>query len=244
MNWLSAHFWQLFGGGGSALLVALLIYFLQRRDSRDSRNAERDTPTGTATVRDSQNSPVALGSGVIQNIVNVGSSPPAPAPAPVETPQPKPIANIQMTGASVVTVTERDWVWKENVSGEHQAAVIQFTNEAKMGVRIGGIPVKALLIYKSDGTEVLRIIGSWLYEYKEYTECRVDEPHKVIVGVRYGQMLVAIERRHAQDTKPHPHDLPEFQTVSVRLTNANNGDVLYEGEFRVTIDPFKIVPLN
>jgi hypothetical protein len=79
---------------------------------------------------------------------------------------------------------------------------------------------------------------------QEYTEFRVDEPHKLTVAIRYGQMFVAIERRHAlTPIKPHPHDLSDFQTVNVRLTNANNGDVLYEGAFRVTIDPLTIVPL-
>jgi hypothetical protein len=132
-------------------------------------------------------------------------------------------------------------VWQENVSGD-QAVVIQFTNEARKEGQNVGVHVKALLIYKSDGAEVLRIIGSWLYELKEWTEFRVDEPHKLMVGVRYGQMLVAIERRHAlTPIKPHPHYLPDFQTVRVRLTDANNGDVLYEGEFQVTIDPLKIV---
>ena len=67
-----------------------------------------------------------------------------------------------------------------------------------------------------------------------------------MVGIQYGQALVAIGRRHVYEQgrftiEIEPHDLPVFQTVRVKLTNANTGDFLYEGEFRVTLDPLKIV---
>ena len=88
--------------------------------------------------------------------------------------------NIRMTGTGVASVSERGrGVWKEDVQGTEQVVVIQFTNEARPGVRnVGGL-VKAALVYKN--------------------------------------------------------------AVRVRLTNANTGDFLYEGEFRMALNPLGIV---
>jgi hypothetical protein len=154
--------------------------------------------------------------------------------------------NIQMTGAGVAFVSERGrGVWKEDVQGTEQAILIQFTNEARPGVRnVGGL-VKAALVYKNEA-EVLRITGSWLDASGDHTEFRVDESHKLMVGIQYGQLFVTIGRRHVYEQgrftiEIEPHDLPVFQTVRVKLTNANTGDFLYEGEFRVTLDPLGIV---
>jgi hypothetical protein len=154
--------------------------------------------------------------------------------------------NIRMTGAGVASVSERGrGVWKEDLQGTEQAILIQFTNEARPGVRnVPGL-VKAALVYKNEA-EVLTIIGSWLDASGDHTEFRVDESHKLMVGILYGQALVAIGRRHVYEQgrftiESEPHDLPVFQTVRVKLTNANTGDFLYEGEFRVTLAPLGIV---
>jgi hypothetical protein len=154
--------------------------------------------------------------------------------------------NIQMTGAGVASVSERErGVWKEDVQGTERAILIQFTNEARPGVRnVGGL-VKAELVYKNDQAEALRIIGSWLDASGDHTEFRVDESHKLMVGIQHAQMFIVIGRRHVYEQgrftiETEPHDLPVFQTVRVKLTNANTGDFLYEGEFRVTLDPLGI----
>jgi hypothetical protein len=153
-----------------------------------------------------------------------------------------------MTGTGVAPVSERGrGVWKEDVQGTEQAVVIQFTNEARPGVQnVGGL-VKAALVYRNDQAEALRIIGSWLDASGDHTEFRVDESHKLMVGIQYAQMFVVIGRRHVYEQsrftiETEPHDLPVFQTVRVKLTNANTGDFLYEGGFRVTLDPLGIVP--
>ena len=135
-------------------------------------------------------------------------------------------------------------VWKEDVQGTEQAILIQFTNEGRPGGNVGGL-VKAALVYKNEA-EVLRIIGSWLDASGDHTEFRVDESHKLMVGIQYAQMFIVIGRRHVYEQgrftiEIEPHDLPVFQTVRVKLTNANTGDFLYEGEFRVTLDPLGIV---
>ncbi len=67
-----------------------------------------------------------------------------------------------------------------------------------------------------------------------------------MVGIQHAQMFIVIGRRHVYEQSRftieiEPHDLPVFQTVRVKLTNANTGDFLYEGEFRVTLDPLGIV---
>jgi len=155
--------------------------------------------------------------------------------------------NIRMTGAGVASVSERGrGVWKEDVQGTEQAILIQFTNEARPGIRnVEGL-VKAELVYKNDQAEVLRIIGSWLNAGSDHTEFRVDESHKLMVVIQYDQLFVTIGRRHVYEQgrftiEIETHDLPVFQTVRVKLTNANTGDFLYEGEFRVTLNPLGIV---
>ena len=155
--------------------------------------------------------------------------------------------NIRMTGTGVAPVSERGrGVWKEDVQGTEQAVLIQFTNKARPGVRnVGGL-VKAELVYRNDQAEALRIIGSWLDASGDHTEFRVDESHKLMVGIQYAQMFIVIGRRHVYEQsrftiETEPHDLPVFQTVRVKLTNANTGDFLYEGEFRVTLDPLGII---
>ncbi len=136
--------------------------------------------------------------------------------------------NIRMTGAGVASVSERGHgVYKEDVQGTEQAILIQFTNEARPGIpNVGGL-VKAALVYKNEA-EVL------------------DESHKLMVGIQYAQMFTVIGRRHVYEQgrftiEIEPHDLPVFQTVRVKLTNASTGDFLYEGEFRVTLNPLGIV---
>ncbi len=67
-----------------------------------------------------------------------------------------------------------------------------------------------------------------------------------MVGIQYAQMFTVIGRRHVYEQgrftiEIEPHDLPVFQTVRVKLTNASTGDFLYEGEFRVTLNPLGIV---
>src|SRR4029077_3322221 len=104
--------------------------------------------------------------------------------------------NIQMTSTGVASVSERGrGVWKEDVQGTEQAILIQFTNEARPGVRnVGGL-VKAELVYKNEA-EVRRIIGSWLDAGGDHTEFRVDESHKLMVGIKNAQMFIVFGRLH------------------------------------------------
>ena len=225
MKWLADNYKWLFDGIGALVIIGVVGYLL-RRFSRAAEPAyhleqpRQEITDGSAELRaeDSQVEPERFN------------------------------PNIRMTGAGVAPVSERGrGVWKEDVQGTQQAVVVQFTNEARPGIRnVGGL-VKAALVYKNDQAEVLTIIGSWLNASSDHTEFRVDESHKLMVGIQYAQMFIVIGRRHVYEQsrftiETEPHDLPVFQTVRVKLTNANTGDFLYEGGFRVKLDPLGIVP--
>ena len=223
MEWLADNYKWLFDGIGALAIIGVVGYLLRRFMGAPEPASHLVQPRQEKTdsraelrVEDSQVQPE-------------GFNP-----------------NIRITGTGVASVSERGrGVWKEDVQGTEQAILIQFTNEARPEVRnVGGL-VKAELVYKNEA-EVLRIIGSWLNAGSDHTEFRVDESHKLMVVIQYGQLFVTIGRRHVYEqsrftVEVEPHDLPVFQTVRVKLTNANTGDFLYEGEFRVTLNPLVVV---
>ena len=224
MKWLADNYKWLFDGIGALVIIGVVGYLL-RRFTRAAEPAypleqPRQEKTDDSAELRAENSQV----------------------------QPERFnPNIRMTVTGVAPVSERGrGVWKEDVQGTEQAVLIQFTNKARPGVRnVGGL-VKAELVYRNDQAEALRIIGSWLDASGDHTEFRVDESHKLMVGVQHAQMFIVIGRRHVYEQsrftiETEPHDLPVFQTVRVKLTNANTGDFLYEGEFRVTLDPLGII---
>jgi hypothetical protein len=225
MKWLADNYKWLFDGIGALVIIGVVGYLLRRfmRAAEPAyhlaqpRQEKTDGSKAELRAEDSQVQPERFN------------------------------PNIRMTGTGVAPVSERGRrVWKEDVQGTEQAVLIQFTNKARPGVRnVGGL-VKAELVYRNDQAEALRIIGSWLDASGDHTEFRVDESHKLMVGIQYAQMFIVIGRRHVYEQgrftiENEPHDLPVFQTVSVKLTNTNTGDFLYEGEFRVTLNPLGIV---
>jgi hypothetical protein len=133
--------------------------------------------------------------------------------------------NIQMTGAGVASVTERErGVWKEDVQGIERAILIQFTNESRPGVENAEGLVKAELVYKNEA-EILRTFGSWMNVGSDHMEFRVDQSHKLMVGIQHARMFTVIGRRHVYEQgrfaiEIESHDLPVFQTVGVKLTDA------------------------
>jgi hypothetical protein len=224
MKWLADNYKWFFDGIGVLVIIGVVGYLLRRfrRTAEPAYHLEQPRQEKT----DSRAELRAEDSQVQQERFN---------------------PNIRTTGTGVASVSESGrGVWKEDVHGTEQAILIQFTNETRPGVRnVGGL-VKAELVYKNEA-EVLRIIGSWLDAGGDHTEFRVDESHKLMVVIQYGQLFVTIGRRHVYEQgrfaiQTDPHDLPVFQTVRIKLTNANTGDFLYEGEFRVTLNPLGIVP--
>ena len=226
MKWLADNYKWLFDGIGALVIIGVVGYLL-RRFMRAAEPASHLEQPERQEKTDGSKADLTEDSQVQPERFN---------------------PNIRMMGAGVASVSERGrGVWKEDVQGTKQAVVIQFTNEGRPGIRnVGGL-VRAALVYKNDQAEVLRIIGSWLDAGGDHTEFRVDESHKLMVGIQYAQKFIVIGRRHVYEQgrftiEVEPHDLPVFQTVRVKLTNANTGDFLYEGEFRVTLDPLGIVP--
>lgn len=80
------------------------------------------------------------------------------------------------------------------------------------------------------------------------TEFRVDDAHSLMVGLMHGNEFTAVAKRRVRvdlNTDRISTDvsaLPNFHqgTVSVRLTHATTGDVLYEGQFHVNVNPLEI----
>jgi hypothetical protein len=225
MHWLADNYKWLFDGIGALVIIGVVGYLLRRF----MRAAEPASHLEQPERQEKTN----------------GSKADLTEDSQVQSERFNP--NIRMTGTGVASVSERGrGVWKEDVQGTEQAILIQFTDEARPGVpNVGGL-VKAALVYKNDQAEVLRIIGTWLDASGDHTEFRVAESHKLMVGIQYAQMFIVVGRRHVYEQgrftiEIEPHDLPVFQTVHVKLTNADAGDFLYEGEFRVTLNPLGIV---
>jgi hypothetical protein len=99
--------------------------------------------------------------------------------------------------------------------------------------------------YVRTGGLVLIIVGVFRGAQSS-SRGRTRRLHKLMVVIQYDQPFDTIGRRHVYEQgrftiEIEPHDLPVFQTVRVKLTNANTGDFLYEGEFRITPNPLGIV---
>jgi hypothetical protein len=223
MHWLFANYKWLFDGIGALVIIGVVGYLLRRFMRAPEPAYHLEQPRQEKT--DGR-------AGLKAEVSQVRSERFNP--------------NIQMTGAGVASVSERErGVWKEDVQGTERAVLIQFTNETRPGSQnVEGL-VKAELVYKNEA-EVLRILGSWLNSGSDHMEFRVDQSHKLMVGIQYAQMFTVIGRRHLYEQgrftiEIESHDLPVFQTVRVKLTNANTGDFLYEGEFVVTLNPLGIV---
>jgi hypothetical protein len=247
MNWLSENYKWVFDGIGAAALIGLIAW-LWRRFFKEP--AEKTNTSLTAKDSQVTNSPVASGSGIIQNVIHFQ---PQPAPSPalsvptVPATQDKPRPNMQQVGARVDPVNEfSSSRLVEDPTGKAQAFLIQFTNEARLDKPNAGAPIKALLIYENDGVEVFRTIGSWMAgDFDDWVMFRVDESRRLIVGVLFENNFTAIGMFRPSGSPQaliDPHIVPAFQTVRIRLTHASAGDVLYEGQFRVTLNPLGIVP--
>ena len=170
MKWLADNYKWLFDGIGALVIIGVVGYLL-RRFMRAAEPAyllvqprqEKTDSRAELRAEDSQVQPERFN------------------------------PNIRMTGRGIAPVSESGrGVWKEDIQGTEQAILIQFTNEARPGGRnVGGL-IKAELVYKNDQAEVLRIIGSWLDASGDHTEFRVDESHKLMVGIQYAQMFIVI----------------------------------------------------
>jgi len=224
MHWLFANYKWLFDGVGALVIICVVGYLLRRFMRAPEPAYHLEQPRQEKT-----DGGTGLNAEVSSQVQSQRFN-----------------QNIQMTGAGVASVSERErGVWKEDVQGTERAILIQFTNESRPEVENAEGLVRAELAYKNEA-EILRIFGSWLNASSDHMEFRVDQSHKLMVGIQSAQMFTVIGRRHVYEQgrftiEIESHDLPVFQTVRVKLTDANTGDFLYEGEFVVTLNPLGIV---
>jgi hypothetical protein len=250
MNW-----WEWVFSGIGVLALTLFIDWLRRRSRSSGREA-----TLTAQGARVSDSPVASGSGIKQSVEHhthhhygtPAATPAQEAQPPTEpAPRQRPLPNIAPTGCYVGMVSQIDHgVWSESI--RHQDAfIVQLTNEARRaGPNVGGL-VKAQLIYRDGVRELRRITGCWLDQPADMTEFRVNDTHHLTVGLMLGGQFNTVGKRRVrvalgtdeilQDLTPL--HLFEQGTVSVQLTHADTGDVLYEGQFQLNTRPPEIIRL-
>jgi hypothetical protein len=250
MNW-----WEWVFSGIGALALGLFIDWLRRRSRSSGREAAL-----TAQGAKVSDSPVASGSGINQSIEHhthhhygtLATAPPQEAQRPAEpVARQRPLPNTVLTGCYVGMVSQiQNGVWSELVHLQ-DAFIVQLTNEARTeGLNVGGL-VKAQLIYRDGVRELRRITGCWLNQGADMTEFRVNDTHHLMVGLMLGQQFNTVGKRRvrvALGADEVPQDLTplllfEQGTVSVQLTHADTGDVLYEGQFQLNTRPPEIIRL-
>jgi len=159
----------------------------------------------------------------------------------------KPCPNISCIGANTVSLEDIGDRLVEG-SSEHNAIVIRFANDARTGVQNVGGPIKASLRYSDGENEICGVTGCcWLDEYEDFAQFRVDGRHKLIAGMLVDGELVALtahriyaHRRTFFDIERHPIQNFQAGILLVRLTNADTGDLLYEKQFNVSVNPLNI----
>ena len=249
MNW-----WEWVFSGIGVLAAGKLIEWLIGR-SRASGPEAAITAQGAKVSE----SPVASGSGITQTVTthhhHYGTAAATPAqetqPAIAPASRRRNVPNIVRTNIYVGKVAQiEQGVWSESVPHEH-AFIVQLTNEARPAeLNVGGL-VKAQLIYRDGVRELRRIIGCWLNQAADMTEFRVNDTQQLMVGLMAGQQFTIVGKRRIRvglGTDEIPQDITplyafESGTVSVQLTHANTGDVLYEEQFQLNTRPPEIIHL-
>jgi hypothetical protein len=178
------------------------------------------------------------------------------APAPPElvraTKEAPPSSKIIATGTRVIRVTQAGQSeWSDRGRNFNQEAlVIQFTNEAASSGYQNSEPiVRPSLVYSDEqNKELLRITGGWINEESDLASFRLEESHKLLIGILLGGQLAAFEytRSSASDGGDYINmvrrSLADFQQgiVRVRLTGIGSKTLLYEGYFDIGVNPLRI----
>lgn len=163
--------------------------------------------------------------------------------------------NLVFTGAMIVPVSEQSQdVWSRDMGRfEKQwatengqvALVAKFTNEARRKHQnVGGL-IRAHLIYRYEGSEIRRIVGSWLEAHTDLAEFRVDQSQELIIAIMLNNRLHSIGKRRISgeiygeriETETEPIHQAQVDMVLVRLTHGDTGECLFESEFKFTESP-------
>lgn len=234
MNW-----WEwVFSGIGASVVILFLQRWL--------RSSPKHKSSLTAQGAKVSGSPVASGSGITQTVTETHHHyPEPPTPARTAAVRPEVMPNIRIVGANNIPIhqEENEVFFQSDEDRGYVAAVVHVSNDARMGARNVGAIVKATLIYENAGRELLRVTGVWLHEVTDAVDFRVDDSHRVIVGVSHGGGFAVPSRRHTSQmgyvTDAHLLDVPNID-VRVRLTNADTGDFYCEHHFDVQTNPLRI----
>ena len=172
---------------------------------------------------------------------------PASLPKPIAQPT---LPNVRYIGAETVSI----WIdmYGGLVEGDsrHNAMVIRFANEARVGAKNLSVRLKPTLIYRYGQNEI-DIAGSWLYGKYGAIDFEPDSRrHKLMVGMIKDEefVTVASEKVVAHGRTWDMSDwlpLKGFQTgtVFVQLIDVHNSRVLFQGEFALNTNPLSITPL-
>jgi class 3 adenylate cyclase len=192
--------------------------------------------------------------------LETAAKPPKPATQAHRIPPVPPAAPESVAPGSLIRVTDLrptrispiselgKWTWHDE---GQEGAVIQFRHEPQKAPGANkNVVAKALLIYRADGQEVLRIHGSWL-DGHDQAKLNASDSRGLIVGVRGSNGFFALEtvrtsvggteRVEIRPARFAP--VPAKLTVLVQLTDAKGQDLLYEGDFAIGTNPLTIAPL-
>lgn len=188
--------------------------------------------SGLASIQTSE-------TGIAQKIPNQPETPTAEMPR----------ANIAVCSPDTIAIQES---WSSGgLFFQHNdgniAAVVRFSNDAVIGAKNKEAVVKAAVIYRDGARELLRVTGCWLEQGAGEVRFRVDDSHKLIIGLIQGGEFCALDKRevHAHRRRGWVTDLHRLGempkiTALVRLTGASSGYCYFEGEFEVTTNPLGI----
>lgn len=172
-------------------------------------------------------------------------------PAKKETATSSPLIFV---GSRVIPVSDNGETWSAEMgrferqwatSRGRVALVAKFANEARPDASNRGWLVKANLIFRDQGKEVRRIVGSWLEEATDIAEIRVDETRELLLLAVIDQRPHTIGKRRLRvdlngeeiRTDVEPIASERIGSVTVRLTDADTGQFLAQYEFKLQIDP-------
>lgn len=186
--------------------------------------------------------------------VNIGQPEQRSTQQPVSLPRPvfqPTLPNVRCIGAGTISLQRDMYGGLAECDSRHNAMVIRFANEARVGAQNLSARVEAVLIYKY-GQNERDIAGSWLYEKGRLIDFEPDSRrHRLLIGmVDDGEFVtIASERVTAHGRIFDQSDkitLNDFRsgTVFVQLIDVRESSVLFEGEFALNIDPLSITPLQ
>ena len=208
MHWLASNYQWLIA---VVVMPIILLLLKQWVESRKSTSNPAPAPPATLNAQDSEvsNSPVAAGSGINQSVsasvVNVNIGQPAgtaqaqaqPGGVAQASYQRPPTANIAFCGTDTIAIQEAlsggGGLFFQHDNG-NSAAVVRFSNDAIEGAENKEAVVKAAIIYRDGGKELLRVTGSWLGQDGADVHFQVDCSHTLIIGFILGGDFCVLEK--------------------------------------------------